>query len=254
MKQLILSIALIAGSFLSAPFAHAQTSPECNEIYNSSGACQLSNAIDVTKQVQNPANNEFVDVLNPSEARIAPDQNAVFRITITNRSSGTLRNINLTDVIPSSLTFVGTQKGEFNESNRTLSYFIESLEEGASESFEAQTRVAPANELPSGGIVCLTNLVTVKTGRETATDNVQFCVGAGQSESGSNTQESGSSNGSASTGTNSVPTTSKGGKEVHGAFTPATSPNTGPEILALLPLLPAAMGGYYLRRRTNHKS
>lgn len=255
MKYFVVAIILNAvGLLLSASLAKAQTTPECNEIYNSSGACQLSNVIDVTKQVQNPQTNEFVDVLNPSEARIAPDQNAVFRITVTNRSSSALRNINLTDIIPTSLTFVGTQKGEFNEANRTLSYFIESLEEGASESFEVQTRVVPASELPSSGIVCLTNLATVKTGRETTTDNVQFCVGAGQSGSGSSDQKSGSNAAPGSTSTTSVPATSKGGKEVHGAFTPTVSPSTGPELLALLPLLPAAIGGYYIRRRTNHKS
>ena len=251
MKYLAILITLLTVGFLTTTAVSAQTTPECFNIYNSLGACATSDAVSVQKQIQNPGTNTFVDILPVNEARIKPGGDAVFRITITNRSNGVLKDINFTDALPGALEFVSTQKGDFNSTNNTITYSIKELGVGASETFDVYTRVK-ADQLPTQALVCLTNLASIKTGREEATDNVQFCIGdtPSQTNTGSNTSQA---TAQTTTQGGQTGTTTKGGKVVHGAYVPATSPDTGPEMLALIPLVPAAIGGYFLRRKSSSK-
>lgn len=251
MKFLAIVFALVAALSLTQP-AQAEVAPQCYNLYNSPGSCSTSTQFTVQKQIKNPATGQFVDNLPLDQGSVQPGSTVVFRITITNTKGLLIENFNLTDTLPDALTSVKTQKGNFNPANNTLSYYLDQLEPDASDSFEFEATVKASDDLSGGTPLCLANIVSVSASYDDVVDNVQFCISKnGQgSTSASESSNSGSSQAPASTST-SQPQASKGGKPVASPSTASKSPNTGPEMLALASLIPAALGGVYLRKKSS---
>jgi uncharacterized repeat protein (TIGR01451 family) len=247
MKYFLTLILALSASFLLNSQATAQVAPECSDLYNSPGSCEDSPQFSVRKQIQNPQTGEFVDTLTPDQARIQPGSNVVFRITITNTRTLAIEDINLTDILPDALTSVRPQKGEFNDDNNTLSYYRASLEPEASDTIEVQATVK-SQGLPGRSPLCLANIVSVIANQDTVVDNIQFCIGGDAQVQGASAQSpTPPANTQQST---SQPQASKGGKPVTSPSNASTSPNTGPAFISLLALLPAALGGIYLRNKS----
>lgn len=246
MKVFLLISTLFAAGFLTALPSHAQVAPECSNLHNSPGACQESPAISIKKQIQNPVSGKFVDSLGVDAPLIRPGSNLVFRITITNISSRALENINLTDIIPNAFENVRPQKGEYNPDNSTLSYHFARLEPEASDSLDIQATLRSADALPSIP-VCLVNIATARSGSFEARDNVQLCVGSA-TEIQPASAETGQTSSSQTPASQAQ--TTKGGKEVASASNASSSPNTGPGLVSLLALIPTALGGFYLRKKS----
>jgi hypothetical protein len=121
-------------------------------------------------------------------------------------------------------------------------------------------RIGGADLFPSNrSLVCLANQVEAKTGSKEASDNVQFCVNTGNTVTQGTTTPSGTFPSfqprvtTAPQQTQPQPNTTKGGVTVYPAPTTQTAPPTGPEMLGLISLLPAGLGGLYLRRKTTVK-
>lgn len=264
----IISIGMASTTAYAQPTVAAQQAPNCFELFNGGNSCETSEVLTIDKSIQNPQNGQFVDLLEPDQTTIRPENTVIFRISVTNTGDNTLENIAITDQFSNALTFTTSQQGTHSAENNTLTYTIGSLPEGETVSFDVQTRIKPSGDLQAvaGGPVCLTNIATVQTGDERASDNVQFCIVTDASAptllpsgtTGSSTS-TGQTNGASTTEqskgglatTQNGQTTTKGGQTVHPAPTSSESPDTGAELLALAGLLPAMGAGFYLRRKTS---
>jgi uncharacterized repeat protein (TIGR01451 family) len=236
--------------------AEAQQIPNCLNLYNGGISCSTSELFDVEKTVQNPKDGSFVQILEPNQTKIMPGNTMIFRITITNTSDRTLEDIAITDQFSDTLTFTNAQKGTFDKDARQLRYTLESLPEGKSETFDLQTTIKAEGDLPNvTGPLCAINVVTARSGNEEESANVQFCIEKNQATNSSSNPPPNFPGGSNSPASNNQVTqttnTTKGGQTVHTAPNQGKTPDTGPELLALIGLIPAGLGGYFLRRRSN---
>lgn len=255
LNNLTFFLASIISLALTPQPVNAQQLPNCFNIYNGGNSCTNSELFDIEKTVQNPQDGTFVQNLEPNQTRIRPGNTMIFRITVTNTTDKTLENLQVTDQFSDTLIFGSAQRGTYDETAKQLSYTIESLPEGESETFDLQAMIRPANELPNvTGPLCAINVTTVAQEDESESANVQFCIEKTDVVSGTNQQSSfpteATSSGTSNTVTPDTNTTT-GGQTIHKAPTSKTSPNTGPELLALIGLLPAGLGGYFLRRKTS---
>lgn len=261
----ITSLGTLPGTANAQGTVHAQQAPNCFELFNGGSACETSEVISVDKSLQNPQNGQFIDLLEPDQSTILPENSVIFRINVTNTSDNTLENVVITDQLASALTYTTSQQGTYNNENNTLTYTIGSLPKGESVTFDIQTKIKPSGELQNstGGPICLTNIATARTGDEAASDNVQFCIKTEGSQTllptnttpeTPNGQTNGASTSEQSKGgltmTQPEQSTTKGGQTVHPAPNSSETPDTGPELLSLVGLLPAMGAGFYLRRKS----
>lgn len=169
----------------------------------------------------------YKDNLGVNDEKYAAGQKVTFQLTVKNTSDKELRNITVKDVLPQYLT-VNTQDNKdwkYDSNTRTLSRSIDRLNAGESRNFTVVATVAQENALPSNqDITCVINQSFAQSGNMTVQDNAQLCV------------------------TKKV--TTKGGLPVHPAPKAKSTPQTGPEALALIGLIPAGLSGLYLRKRT----
>lgn len=256
LNTLSLSLASLLSMALTPQQAHAQQVPACLNLYNGGISCSQSDLFDVEKTVQNPKDGTFVQILEPNQTRIQPGNTMIFRIVITNTSEKTLENIQITDQFSDTLRFTTSQKGTFNESDNRLTYTIDSLPKGESETFDLQATIKPESELPSvTGPLCAINVVSATQAKESESANVQFCIekqtGAVPGTKGSSSfPTSGDATGTEDQVTQDTNTT-KGGQTVYTPPTSGKTPDTGPELLAVIGLLPALGAGFYLRRKSS---
>lgn len=235
MKKLIsiVSIALTV-SALSAGSAFAASSggsQECQAIYGGGESCTQSGQIKVNKTVKNPQTGVFVENLGTNDARFTSDSEVTFKITVANTSNTAVTNVTVKDVFPQLVSF--TQGvGKFDNNSKTLTFTIDKLGANEVRDFFVMGKIAGKNQLP-GGIVCLVNQATVSLDGKISEDNTQFCV-----EKDIPTQVLGN------------PATTKGGLPVYPPAKVTTTPSTGPEAFSLIALIPSAVGGMLLRRKS----
>ena len=233
MKKLF-SFLLSATLFLSvaqaANAAGGQSS--CQIVYGGGEVCQEQIKFTINKLVQKPGNG-YVENLNVNDPRYAPNQNVNFKIVIENTGSKDINNLNVVDTFPSLLTFV-SGAGTPNSSGSEVNFIIEKLAKGAKAEYIVTAKTADADKLPTDkNITCVTNNVKATTSDgSVASDNSQVCI--------------------EKPGTTTTTTTTKGGKpQVMEKPTVTTVPATGPEMAALLALIPTGLAGFFIRKKAN---
>ena len=232
-KAIILSIALLTFVGISAGSAYASYgSVACQPIYGGGQTCLTSDKIVLDKKVLNPSSSKgkiqaFVDNLSVNDPKYFAGQNIKFELTVTNTSDSTIPEITVSDTFPSYVEFV-KGSGNFDSGSKTLTFKIPNLNADESRKYIIEGKVVSADMLPSGqGVVCVVNQAAAKTGNNESLDNSQFCI-------------------------ERTVITTKGGIPVMDAPKGLKqTPSTGPEMLALIGLIPAGLGGLYLRKRAN---
>jgi uncharacterized repeat protein (TIGR01451 family) len=217
---------------LATPALAAQT-PNCEQIYGGGITCEQNDPITINKQIQNPENQEYVDSLPPEAAAFKPGQTIRFKLTVSNVGNNAVSNIAVRDIFPVYLEYA-KGSGTYDAKTRTFSFTIDSLEKQSNKVYFVEAKVAAADKLPnSPQISCVINQARVEANRKVSQDNVKACV----------------SRTDATAQAQNKPTTSKGGLPIYPPTQSKSTPETGPEALALIGLAPLGALGFYLRKK-----
>lgn len=203
----------------------AQASVTCQPIYGGGQSCVSSPNILVNKTVRNPQTGQFVDNLGINDPKFGINQDVTFQITVSNTGNSTIDRTMVKDVFPSFVTF-SSGAGNFDVSNRTLSFEVDNLSAGEQRTFTIVGKTQDSGT----GVTCVVNqaIAQIMSTNETSQDNAQLCI-----EKGAVT----------------TTVTTKGGIPVLQAPPMKTTPPTGPEMLPLVGLLPTGALGWLLRRK-----
>lgn len=163
MKTKFLALGLILAPFIFSSPASAQyiTAQPCSQLV-------------IEKKILNPQNNQFVNSLNLDQHVFLPDQDITFRISVTNNTSGELKNLSVTDKLPDVLKFVSTSFGSFDANSNILTLTIDSLKVGETKTFELKGKVKPSEQLPASS-TCQTNLAKVMVNNLVCEATSSFC-------------------------------------------------------------------------------
>ena len=199
----------------------------CQPVYGGGEVCISKGNILVNKTVQNPQTGAFVDNLSLSnDPRFGAEKSVTFQLTITNTGSVDFSEVTVTDVFPSYLDFV-SGPGSYNQPNKTLTFKIQDLAAEEAEVFNLVAKVTSEGNLPKDqAVVCVINQVKAVSADNESNDLSQVCI-------------------------EKVITVTKGGLPVLPAPVIKETPPTGPGLLSLIGLIPAALGGFYLRRKAS---
>lgn len=228
MKKYLYSI-VISGLLLGAVALPGNAFAQCTEVYGGSQSCpSLSFSIEKLVQTPGKGGGNYVDNLSINDPKYSPNQQVNFEIVVTNTSNQTMPTITVTDKFPQFLNFV-SGPGNFDTNTGTLTFTINNLGAGQSQTFFVSGKVVDSSLMPSDqGVVCLINQATgTDSNNDTNSSSSQFCVqksvlGASQPQVFTTTQVT-------------------------------TTPSTGPEMLPLLALLPGGLGGFILRKKSFKK-
>jgi uncharacterized repeat protein (TIGR01451 family) len=225
--QKTLTTSVLAVAFLAAAlpsFADGSTS-QCQVIYGGGEVCNQQIQFSLNKLVQVPGKGggDYVDNLNANDPKYTAGQTVNYKVVITNTGNSDINHIKATDTLPTFLTFV-SGNGQFDSNSNTLTFDVNNLSVGKAQEFIITAKVADNNTLPSNQTtICVINHVTaVADNGDTASDSSQACI--------------------AKQIVNVTPT-----PQVFTTIPPKSIPNTGPEMLPLLGLIPAGLAGLKLR-------
>lgn len=231
-------------------------STQCQPIYGGGESCVKTPQFEINKTVQNPKTKTYVDNLSVSDPKFAPSQAVLFKITVKNTSDAKLTNITIKDILPASVEFAGGI-GDYDAKSRTLTIKLDKLDNNEARDFYIQTKVVAKDKLKGDqNVACVINQSNITALDKTSQDNSQFCIEKNLTppvNSGNPVDTTPTTKGGvpANPGTAVAnPTTTKGGLPVHPPTNANTTPETGPESLALIGLIPSAIGGMILRRKT----
>jgi|GEM_PF-575589 len=216
-----IALAITTLGFITAA-AHAAGTSNCQVIYGGGEVCEKDFKFSIDKLVQRPnKDGEFVDNINTNDTRFRAGDTVTFRIKVTNTGKDDIATLNITDTLPENVTF---KAGPGNANGRTVTYTINDLKAGQTQ--EHDISVTVNTDLPADkGVMCLTNNVkgSDNHGNE-AKDDASFCV-------------------------EKEVVTSKPTPQVYDKTPVKNIPNTGPEMLPLLGLIPAGLLGAAMRRK-----
>jgi uncharacterized repeat protein (TIGR01451 family) len=222
-----LTTALATGIFLTAAgISFADGSSNCQIIYGGGQVCNNNIQYTINKMVEVPGTTNFTDNLNVNDSKYSADTIVPFKIIITNTGDTKIGHIKVTDSIPQYLTFASGD-GNFDANSRKITFDVNNLDAGAAQQFMVNLKVVDNNQLPSDqSTVCVVNQVNAfEDSGVTAADSSQVCI----------TREI----------ANVTPT-----PVVFTTVPPKKIPNTGPEMLPLLGLIPAGISGLFLRKKS----
>jgi uncharacterized repeat protein (TIGR01451 family) len=229
-KLFVTGLVFIFGLIAAAHSYASYGSVACQPIYGGGETCEYSNKFVLDKKVLNPASvtkgssGTYVDNLSINDPRFAPNQKVLFELAITNTGNTTLGEITLTDIFPSYVTFV-SGPGSYDKNSNTLTLKVVNLNPNETRKYVVEGKINDASNLPGGqGVVCVVNQASATYNNDQSKDNSQFCIEV---------------------------TTTKGGLPVMPAPVITETPATGPEMLPLLSLIPAGIGGLLLRKRSS---
>lgn len=223
-KNYLITLTAFAALLTQTNSVFAAGTSQCQIIYGGGQICQDKIQFSIDKKVMsNTKGGSFVDNLTSNDTRFQPATDVTFQITVTNTGDKTIPTLNVVDTLPSNTTFV-SGAGSYNSSNNTISYTISNLEAGKSNTQTFVARIANSSNF-SDAVTCLTNNVSANDNNGTsATDKAGFCV--------------------------EKAATALPQPKIFKEAPPKTIPQTGPELLPLLSLIPAGITGYFLRRKS----
>lgn len=227
MKKSLYTI-LISASLLGATLFPTQAFADCTQLYGGGQTCN-NFSFTVNKLVAKPDTKggtlEFVmGGFSQNDPKFSPSGQAVYQILVKNTGSTTITTLTVTDRIPELLTFVAGP-GSYDSGTKTLTYTINNLGAGQTNSQNITVKIADANMLPDQSTTCMINIATGtdNNGQTQNSNQAQLCVQ----------------------------------KTVLGTTAPVvlstpnvkSTPATGPEMLPLAMLIPGALAGLKLRKR-----
>ncbi len=166
MKKVILSLALILFLSLIRQPANAY-------MY---GEEQPTSQLIVDKRIKTTAVAEWQDNLPASQIVLKEGNIVEFEIKIKNTGDTELKNIDVTDYLPSYLKFIFGPSTP-NESEKEINWKIEKLEAGKEESFKIRAQIENADQINSDGAFCLINKAkAVAESGESDEDTASFCL------------------------------------------------------------------------------
>ena len=224
-KNSLVTLFLSAALLVTAGTSYASSgASQCQIIYGGGQVCQDQVKFTVDKKVMQPTKGGgYVDNLTANDVNFHPGSDVAFQITITNTGDKTIGQLNVVDTLPSNLLFI-SGAGKYNSSDNTVVYSVSNLEAGKSNQQTFVARVGDNSKFEKS-ITCLTNAVRVADNNgNNASDNSGFCVANGVTQAPA--------------------------PKVFTTVPPKTIPNTGPELLSLLGLIPMGAAGIFLRKKS----
>lgn len=225
----LVSIILVLSFVFLASLGSVFADTVCQPIYGGGQTCVTTGDILVNKTVNNPAIGQFVDNLGINDPKFSPGQQITFNIAVTNTGASTILQTKATDTLPPTLIYnSSTPAGAFDANSRTVTWVLDNLKANETRNLTVFGTIADASKLAKD-VTCdpdkTTNAVaaTTNTG-QTSTDFATLCI--------------------------QKQVVTKGGLPVFPPPKVLTTPPTGPELIPLIGLLPAGIGGWFLRRKS----
>lgn len=238
-KKLLIALPLIGLGILAfANTAFAAGQYDCQTPY--SQQCQPVELM-VKKTVKNPSTGVFVENLTKDPREVyAPNSIVPFKITVTNFTNASISAVTVKDTLPEHTTFA-SGPGVYDTASNTLTFTLNDLKANEPRDTDIQVRVLDGSQLPTTtDPICVTNRATATGNNVTKNADSQFCIeqpGIGSTVPG------------VTKGGNPMET--KGGKKIFPEPVTQKTPSTGPEALALIPLIGSGLSGLILRRKAN---
>lgn len=240
-------------------------SPVCSPLFNGGPTCQQSDVVSLNKKVLSPkvaankdvvlSDNDFVENVTQKDTQYTPSTPTAFRLYVTNKTNKELKDVAISDVFPQNfLTFV-TGPGNFDVKTHTFSTKV-TLKANETKKITIQVLTASSDEITKNNSpLCTINVATASVNNKTSQDNSMLCVDMpGRPEA--NTQTAMEPSFPTQNSTSPAPTNppqTKGGLPVNIPITKEQvkkTPDTGPQALVLVGLLPAGILGHLLRKRS----
>ena len=149
----------------------------CETQYGGNQVCVRTGNIQINKTVCDPDkgdcaksdDNLFVDNLGLTNRHFAPGEKIHFKLRVTNTGDAAFDTVNVTDTLPAQLQLFSGQ----------LTYTINNLQPGATDTKDILATVVTADKFPQGqNVVCQPNTAQAKAGDMTDTDTSQVCLEA----------------------------------------------------------------------------
>jgi uncharacterized repeat protein (TIGR01451 family) len=219
MKKLFLSLLLLGALSFLPKTAYA----DCQALYGGGQTC-TSYTFTLQKFVQVPGQSNFVNNLSINDPKYSLSQTVNFQIVVTNTGNSNISSVTIVDTFPQFVSFVAGP-GSFNNSNNTLTFVVNNLNAGQNQTFNLSGKVA--NSGVPQGITCVVNQAAgTDNNGDTNTASSQLCI---------------------TNVTNPAPT-----PVILPVTKVKTTPPTGPEMLPLFALIPGALSGLYLRKKSKN--
>jgi len=139
----------------------------CETQYGGGQVCVTTGQLQVNKKVWDPQGKAFVDNLGITSYKFTADEEIRFQLEIKNVGDRTFEKVNVKDILPSYLEF----------SSGEISFEIENLEPGESETREIKAKVVSLDRLPNNkSLVCEVNTVEAWADEEKDKDTAQICI------------------------------------------------------------------------------
>lgn len=171
----------------------------------------------------------YQDNFGFNSEKYVPGQQVPFQISVTNTGNKTLKDIKVEDTLPKDILYVSSV-GKYDAATHKVSFTIESLAPNEKKTIELIGQVVASDKFPSDQtVICsIVNNASATVENVTSSDKSEICVKK-ESVGGP-----------------------KIDKKVYPAPKAKKTPPTGPEAIALLPIIGGAISGYMLRRKTNN--
>jgi uncharacterized repeat protein (TIGR01451 family) len=169
---------LFVGTFitLAFPLSTVFASSGCVPIYGGGYNCPKVGQVLIDKKVLNPSTGIFVDNLGPSDPKYKPQQVVTFRLIVKNSGDQNLETVTVKDTLPQFVDFM-SGPGEFDKKTGVLTFTVNNLAGGESQTMEIKARTVHPAVLPeSKNIVCPVNTVDAVAGDQKDHDESQFCI------------------------------------------------------------------------------
>ena len=219
MKKVLYTLLL----FTALAFLPSKAYADCQALYGGGQTCTSYN-FSLQKFVQIPSQSwsNFVNNLSINDPKFSLSQTVNFRLIVTNTGSADISSVTIVDTFPQFVNFVAGP-GSFNSSNNTLTFVVNNLNVGQSQTFNLSGKIA--NSGVPAGITCVVNQAAgTDNNGDTNTASSQLCI------------------------QNVVSPTPT--PVVLPVAQVKITPPTGPEMLPLFGLIPGALGGLYLRKKS----
>lgn len=256
----IITAAFIATILVTTVVNAAEpTPPGCQPLYNGGTVCQNSNLLEINKKILSPNvdvkpgtsfnDKDFIENLGRDDTAYTANKTTAFRIYLKNKTRASLKKITVKDIFPPRyLTFVAGN-GSYDSTSRTFTATIDEIKANETKQITVQVMTAPTSELSQGTTpLCTINIAMATVNNKISQDTSQICISRTQASALTQAPQARS----VQTPTPTIPSTTKGGLPVLSPAAPQPgqrTPETGPEMLALIGLLPAGAVGWLLRKR-----
>ncbi len=205
---------------------------DCTQIYGGGQACTFS-SFSLHKFVQLPGQSNFVNKLY-SDNPFALSQTVNFQIVVTNTGTQDLSSVTIVDTFPQFVSFV-SGPGSFNSDTKILTFVANNLNIGQSQTFNLSGKIASSG-IPQGTPCVMNQATGTDNNGDTNAASSWFCI----------------QNVVNPTPTPTATPTPAPAPAVLPVTQVKTTPPTGPEMLPLLVLIPGALGGVFLRKKSKH--